>query len=69
MLGIALLSKVFFDLRVAFYFWGEKGNMDFAMFALVAPLIFIIVMAIFFAAGLHENFPSINWLLVVGIQK
>ena len=48
-----------------FEFWGNKGRLDFGMFAIVVSWIVVMVMVVVFEIGLHEKVTIINWPLTV----
>ena len=51
-----------------FDYWGNKGSLDFGMFAIVVSWLVVIIMVVLFVTGLHEKVTVINWPLTVGEQ-
>ncbi|XP_046842629.1 plasmolipin-like [Xenia sp. Carnegie-2017] len=47
---------------------GNKGSLDFGMFAIVVSWLVVIIMVVLFVTGLHEKVTFINWPLTVFIN-
>ncbi|XP_046843272.1 uncharacterized protein LOC124437343 [Xenia sp. Carnegie-2017] len=68
--GLITLGKFMDEVnrKSTFEFWGNKGRLDFGMFAIVVSWIVVMVMVAVFVSGLHEKVTIINWPLTVFIN-